>query len=294
MTKRTILITGSTDGIGKETALRLASLDHNIILHGKNEIKLKSTFNFIVSKTGNKNIDYIIADLSEINNINNIIPELKLIEKKFGKIDTLYNNAGVFMVNKKVNSKGIEFTFMINYLAVFYITYKLFPLLLGSAKERIKKKNQKFYKSRIINVASMAHADKLDFENLNAEKFYDPYTAYSYSKLEDIMFTYELNDKLVENSFNNLITVNCLHPGVISTKLLHSGWGFGGSSVSEGAKRLVYMLNKDLENISGKYFYDMKVSEPADFANKKNAREKLWLLSEKYLNIKFSFTKFNG
>lgn len=121
----------------------------------------------------------------------------------------------------------------------------------------------------------MAHSSTLDFENLNAEKFYDPYTAYGYSKLEDIMFTFELDERLKNKGLDKYFTVNTLHPGVISTKLLHAGWGFGGESTKNAARRLFYMLSDNLESVSGKYFHDMEIRKPASFEYKKNAREKL-------------------
>ncbi len=139
--------------------------------------------------------------------------------------------------------------------------------------------------ARIINVSSMAHASKMDFDNLIKPAKYDGHRAYSLSRLCSIYFTIELSEGL---KYKN-ITVNCLHPGVINTKLLRAGWGgiggFFGSGLSKGAKTSVYLaVSKEVESITGKYFSDSKIAKPRDIAYDKDARAKLWRLSEELIN----------
>ena len=129
----------------------------------------------------------------------------------------------------------------------------------------------------------MIHANNIDFENLNGEKYYSGESAYSLTKLCNILFTNELSLKLK----NHHITVNALHPGVINTKLLRAGWGKFGSSAAEGAKRILYLADSDeVKNITGKYFMNDKPVRSADITYDKNIRKKLWDISLKYLNIK--------
>ncbi len=269
ISEKTVLITGSTDGIGKQTAFEIAKKQAKIIIHGKNTGKLKNTVDEIMNKTGNKNIDYIKGDLSSLREIENMG---NLIKEKYDKIDVLINNAGIFSHKKIITEDGFELTFQVNYLSHFYLTYLLFDLL--------KKDNL----SRIINVSSMAHSSNLDFDNIQGELNYNGYTAYSYSKLLNILFTFELSDRIKDTA----ITVNCLHPGVINTKLLRDGWGFGGNSVKEGAKTSVYLASsEDVSDITGEYFVNKKIVRPASIALNKEIRKRIWKLSEKLLKIKF-------
>ena len=178
---KTILITGSTDGIGKQTAFELAEMGAAVIIHGKNSLRTKSVYEEIKQKTSNDSVDFFIADFSSLKKVKALS---QYIHWKYDKLDVLINNAGVFETERKLSVDGFEKTFAVNHLAHFLLTTLLMDL--------IKKSDY----SRIINVASMAHASELDFDNLNGEKFYDGSTAYSYSKLCNIMFTYYLTQKL--------------------------------------------------------------------------------------------------
>lgn len=268
MKDKTVLITGSTDGIGRQTAFELASRFSNIIIHGKDDKKIEKTVKFIKDNTRNENIDYVKADLSLLKDIKEMS---EILEKKYKKIDVLINNAGIFSHKRIITPDGFELTFMINYLSHFYLTYLLFPLLKNKG-------------TRIINVSSMAHSSDLDFDNLQGEKGYNGYTAYSYSKLMNILFTFELAERV--NKYN--ITSNCLHPGVINTKLLNEGWGMGGSSVEIGAQTSVFLAASDeVSEITGRYFVNKSVSNPAQISFDSNIRKRLWNLSEDLLSIKF-------
>ncbi len=202
----------------------------------------------------------------------------KEIEDRFADLKVLINNAGVFEQSKRLSKDGYEMTFAVNHLAHFALTLLVLPLL---------SKNQP---SRIISVSSMAHSYDIDFSNLQGEKGYSGYTAYSYSKLANILFTFELAERLKNLGLN--ITVNCLHPGVIGTKLLRKGWGIGGGSVEEGARMSVYLAESDdVSNITGEYFRDMRVSSPAEVAYDREVRKKLWEISEKLTSVKFDELK---
>ncbi|PLX04921.1 MAG: dehydrogenase [Marinilabiliales bacterium] len=259
---KTILITGSTDGIGKQTAYDLAKMGHEIIVHGKDETRGNKIVSEIISSTGNSKIYYLNADLSKFADIEALAENIKL---KFPQLDVLINNAGVFENQKVILENGFEKTFMINHLSVFVLTNLLMDVLKSKSN------------SRIINVSSMAQASSIDFKNMNAEKYYDSYNAYSVSKLANILFTYKLNSLLEGKN----PTVNCLHPGVIGTKLLQTGWGMGGGSLSQGAATSVYLANSDdLNNISGKYFVSLTERKSVAISYDKKVQNRLWEISE--------------
>ena len=160
---------------------------------------------------------------------------------------------------------GYEMTFAVNHLAVFALTLSLLDLLTRSAP------------SRIINVSSMVHSASLNFENLVKPRHFDGWEVYCQSKLCNILFTYELAEKLQ----NQGVTVNCLHPGVIDTKLLRVNFG-GGSPVTEGSRKLVYLATAaKLASVTGEYFYDNRQTRSAEITYDAETRKKLWNLSEK-------------
>jgi len=263
--RKTILITGSTDGIGKRTALELAKLGHEIIIHGKNKELGNSIKDEISNESLNSKIHYLNADFQNFNNIKSLSEE---ICTKFNKLDVLINNAGVFENQKIILDNGLEKTFMVNYMSAFYLTKLLFDLLKNTDE------------SRIVNVSSMAQAGTMDFDNLNGEKYFDPYNAYSLSKLENVLFTY----KLARTTTEKWPTVNCLHPGVISTKLLHAGWGIGGSSLDYGAQTSIYLaISPELKNIGSKYFINSQERKSSAISYDKKIQDRLWEISENIL-----------
>ncbi len=260
---KTILVTGSTDGIGKEIAFELASMGHHVIMHGKRESFGRQLAEEMKKITGNENIDYLNADLSDFKDIDNLVNTIK---NRYEKLDVLLNNAGVFMNEKIILPNSLEMTFMVNHMAVFCLTTGLLEL--------VKKSDQ----GRVIVTSSMAHASSIDFNNLNGEKYWDPYNAYAVSKLENILFTYKLHRNL--KAENSHVTANCLHPGVISTKLLHAGWGVGGGSLQQGAATSVYLATSpEVANVSGKYFVNKKPQKSAAFSYDHKAQDKLWQIS---------------
>jgi NAD(P)-dependent dehydrogenase (short-subunit alcohol dehydrogenase family) len=169
----------------------------------------------------------------------------------------------------EISEDGYEMTFAVNHLAVFAVTLLLLDLLTQSAP------------SRIINVSSMAHSSSLNFENLAEPGHFDGWEVYCQSKLCNILFTYELAEKLQ----NTGVTVNCLHPGVIDTKLLRVNFG-GGSPVTEGSRKLVYLATApELATVTGKYFKDNRQTRSAKITYDAETRKELWNLSEKLCRL---------
>ncbi len=262
---KTILITGSTDGIGRQTALELARKGHEIIVHGRNQSKGRKVAGDISRLSGNNNIHYLNADFSSFKDVTEMANAVK---RKFQNINVLINNAAVFENHKVILENGFEKTFMINHIAAFVLTLQLLDMLKETAA------------SRVVNLSSMAQATSIDFNNMNAEKYFDPYNAYAVSKLCNILFTYKLNNILGSGN----PTVNSLHPGVISTKLLHAGWGIGGAGLEKGASCSVYLaLSDEVENVSGKYFVDSCQKKSVAISYDPKVQDKLWEISEKIM-----------
>jgi len=266
---KTVLVTGSTDGIGKQTAIDLAELGAHVIVHGRNQDKASQTAKEVKQKTGRTDVEFVVGDLASIEQIRKMSED---IHQRFDKIDVLINNAGVYKTERELNEKGFELTFAINHLSHFLLTGLLLNL--------IKKSDY----ARIVNVASQAHGSDLDFDNLQGEQYFDGYDAYSRSKLCNIMFTYKLARKLSGTH----ITANVLHPGVIATKLLHVGFGSGGVQISQGSKTSVYLAaSEEVDNISGKYFSNNREVRSSGISYDISVQEKLWDLSEKFTKFKY-------
>lgn len=264
---KTALITGSTDGIGKQTAIMLAKKGFSVLIHGRSEEKCRQAAEEIYALTKNKNLDYFVCDLISLKEVSDFSAAVK---KKYGNIDVLINNAGIYLNNYILSPEGIEATFQINYLSMFFLTLNLLPIIKPAGAEA----------ARIINVSSMAHSSEMDFEILIKPAKYDGHRAYGLSKLCIIYFTFELSERLKGKN----ITVNCLHPGVINTKLLRAGWGYGrffSRDAASGAKTSVYLATAgDAQNPTGKYFSDSRPVKPHTAAYDINARNKLWQLSK--------------
>lgn len=264
---KTAVVTGGTDGIGLETALRLAENGYQVILTGRDSNKCEHASEKIKSQISGAKIWNLCADFTDRMQIENAAT---FLNNYIQKIDILVNNAGTFETNYSVVEGIYERTFFVNHLAPFYFTYLILNLLDCSTSPRI------------INVSSMAHASELPLTNINSESHFDSYKAYSWSKLANILFTFKLA-KLLEGKS---ITVNCLHPGVINTKLLKAGWGAGGDSVVSGAQTSLYLaMSEEVKNISGKYFDNKKVKNPAAIASDVKVQDALWEYSEKVFGI---------
>lgn len=265
-----ILVTGSTDGIGKQTALDLLGLGAHVIIHGRNPLRTNAVFEHMKNIAGPDNLSVVSGDLASFNEIRIMSEEL---HKRFDRIDVLVNNAGVYCNQRELSQDGLELTLAVNHLAGFYLTGLLLDLLKTAPG------------SRIINVASQAHASQLDFDNLQGEIFYDAYDAYSRSKLCNILFT----NRLAQLLSSSTITTNSLHPGVISTKLLHAGWGSGGSHLKEGSQTSVYLATSpDVEHVSGKYFSNRRIANPASISDELAIQKRLWEASEQMTGFRFT------
>jgi len=269
METKIILITGSTDGIGRQAALELAKTGVTVLVHGRSATRGKIVLEQIRRESRNDNLGLFIADFASLKQVRQMADE---IVQKHARLDVLVNNAGIYMKQRQLTEDGFETTFAVNHLAPFLLTNLLLNLLKQSAP------------SKIINVSSMAHqGSRLDFDNLQGEKHYAPYEAYSTSKLANLLFNYELARRLD----NTGVTVNALHPGVIATKMLKASFGsFGGSPVEEGATRIAYLIgNPATETVSGKYFLKDKEQTSSPLSRDKELQQRFWQFSERLVEL---------
>lgn len=267
MKEKIVLITGSTDGIGKETALELAAMGAEVVLHSRTVLRGKPVLEEFEKRFPGNEFGLVTGNLENLEEVKQMAFH---VVNNYEKIDVLINNAGIIANSRTLTPNGLERTFVVNYLSHFLLTNLLV--------EKLKQSEQ----GRIINVSSMVHhSAKFDFQNLQGEKFYNGYNSYACSKLENLLFTMALARKL--NGTN--VTVNALHPGVINTKLLHAFMGNGGgSSVKEGAQTSVYLASApELSDVTGGYFVNKTQTEPAAIVYDTEVQDKLWEMSEKLL-----------
>ncbi len=273
MKPKIILITGSSDGIGRQAALELAQMQMDVIVHGRNVKKAQAVAQDIKNQSGH-NVDFVAGDFSSLVEVRQMAAEL---HQKYTKFDVLLNNAGVWETERRLTQDGFEMTFQVNHLAPFLLTLSLLDLLKNAAP------------SRIVNVSSTAQANAIDFNNLQGEQSFNGYMQYAVSKLCTVLFTFELASR-----FNPAqVTSNCLHPGVIATKLLRQGFGHGmGDPVTAGTKNHVYLATSpDVEGVTGQFFVDKHPFRVGDVCNDPSIRKKLWQLSEDMVGMKFPATR---
>jgi len=253
------LVTGSTDGIGRATANELALHGFDVIIHGRSQQRIDDTVNQIKNSYPETTCTGIKADLSSLKEVRSMAEEI--IRKKLVP-DVLINNAGVDTKSFALTPDGYEMTFAVNHLSHFYLTL----LLTGHLPEN----------ARIINVSSRLHssASNINFNKIHSQSYYNSLDAYCISKLCNVLFTYKLH-RLLNGKRN--ITVNCLHPGVINTKMLIQGWGPIGALVEEGAKTPVYLAaSQDVKNISGAYFSDRKRQPSSALSHDLKLQDECW------------------
>jgi NAD(P)-dependent dehydrogenase (short-subunit alcohol dehydrogenase family) len=252
MTSPIVLLTGATDGIGKETALELARRGAKLLLTGRSRDKLARAAADVERAAPGAVVAEIVADLSSLDEVRRLAVEAERIAPA---IDVLLNNAGVFEQTRRESRDGFELTFAVNHLAPFVLTHALAgPLFAAPA-------------GRVVNVSSMAHArGRIAFDDLQLTQGYDGYRAYAQSKLANILFTVELARRFA--AMGGRVTANALHPGVVSTNLLRGGFGMDGpDSLAEGAATSVHLaLAPEVRDYTGGYFVRSRPSTPSPAA----------------------------
>lgn len=278
---KNILITGSSRGIGFYTALGLADKGAHVIIVSHDEERSKQAVDEINNKCKTGSACYYVADLSSQREVRELAEKVK---QDYDQLDVLINNVGGWFSQHHVSEDGIERTFALNHLSYFLLTGLLLDLL------------QKSTPARIINVSSDAHRaiDGIQFEDIGFQTGYRPFKTYAQSKLANIMFTYELSERLEGTN----ITVNALHPGAVASKLyrnfgilepLINLWiKMAGKTSEEGAETSIYLARSaEVSDVTGKYFADEKQKRSTEASYDKESWDRLWKLSEEMTGFEY-------
>ncbi len=269
MEGRVCIVTGPTSGIGKETARGLARMGATVILACRDVMKGQSTRQELVASTGDARFEILKVDLASLASIRTFAAEFRATHPR---LHVLINNAGIYAFRRRLTPDGFESQFAVNVLAPFLLTNLLLDPLKAGAP------------SRVINVGSRAHfGGHLDFDNLQGEREFRRFGAYSDSKLELLLLTYELAHRLEGTG----VSVNCLHPGVIRTHL--GGDDFPRAAAFfkvfmrgpvAGARPSIRLASApELEAVSGKYFDKLKEARSSPESYDSAAARKLWDVS---------------
>ena len=284
---RVALVTGSSSGIGFETARVLANKNAEVIMAVRDPEKGERAVNNIKAQYSSVNINLMMLDLASLDSIKNFAKDFK---KEYSQLDLLINNAGVMIPPYSKTKDGFELQFGTNHLGHFALTGLLIDLLKETPG------------SRIINVSSAAHRyGNLNFDDLNWEKSrYKSWRAYGDSKISNLYFTYELGNKIKNAGLN--IKITAAHPGWTATDLQRHNRlmaflnRFFAMKPEQGALPILRAtIDPDVKR--GDYFgpdgwqewkgYPVKV-ESSKRSHDKNTAEKLWKVSEQLTGIKYN------
>lgn len=273
MKGNTCVVTGANSGMGFVVARELARVGANVVLVCRSQNKGDLASSEIRRITGNESVELMIADLASLDSVKKFARDFK---QNHQKLHVLLNNAGLILGKRTLTPDGLEATFEVNYLSHFLLTHLLLDVLKASAP------------SRIVNISSDAHTSgHMNFEDLQFGRGYGGWKSYCQSKLAQILFTYELAERLEGTG----VTVNCLHPGAVRTN-----WGDEAGTLGigirlarpfmlspdKGAETALYVATSpDLDGVSGKYFAKKRETQSSKESNDEEERRKLWDISMK-------------
>jgi len=272
------LITGATSGIGAVTAEALARQGAKVVLVGRNPEKCARTKEQIQARTGNPDVETLVADLSSQQQVRQLAQDFLT---RHARLDVLVNNAGGLWTKRQETVDGVEMTFAVNHLAYFLLTNLLLDRLKASAP------------ARIVNVASAAHRrTELPFDDLMGQKSFSGWRAYKQSKLANLLFTYELARRLEGSG----VTANALHPGWVATGFATNNDWVGGFlqvaarlfalSSEEGARTIIYLASSpEVANVSGQYFVKCRPVVSSAASLDRSSAERLWGMSEQFTQL---------
>ncbi len=274
ITDKTVLITGANDGIGRATAQRLAEKGAHLVLACRDEAKAQRTAAELISLTGNERIDTLPLNLADLGSVRDAAAHFL---SEHPRLDVLINNAGLYTDRLELTKDGYEMQFGVNHLGHFLLTLSLLPAMQCCR-----------HCTRVINVSSAMHfKGTMGFDDLRGEmdgKCYNGSSAYARSKLANVLFTLELDRRYGEE-----MTTNCLHPGVVGTKLANKGskaitslvWSLYKPFARKphaGADTSVYLATSpEVREVSGRYFDQQQcLQKPSPIARNEELARRLW------------------
>jgi NAD(P)-dependent dehydrogenase (short-subunit alcohol dehydrogenase family) len=264
MTGKTVLITGSTDGVGRYVATKLAVGGAKVLIHGRDTARAKILSDEI-KRAGGLEPAFYQADLSSLAEARKLADAVLADHRR---LDVFVSNAGIGSQNegpaRQASRDGYELRFAVNYLAGFLLARRLLPLLKASAP------------SRIVNVASLGQ-HPIDFDDVMITKNYSGSRAYAQSKLSQIMFTIDLAEELKGSG----VTVNSLHPATyMNTTMVRAGGITPMSTVEQGGDAILHLVTgDDVASKSGLFFNGMNEMKANPQAYDAAARKRLQTLS---------------
>lgn len=270
--RRVVLVTGSTDGIGRATARALAAGGMKVIVHGRSKAKVDLTLAELSAALPGAELEGVAFDVGSLAAVRRGAEQ---ILTRIPELHVLVNNAGIFADERVVSEDGHELTFAVNYLGPFLLTELLAPRLEASATEA---------PSRVIDVASIAHTrGRIHLDDLALARGWTGYAAYAMSKLALVMHAITL----AERRDPKRLVAYSVHPGVVGTKLLRQGFGpVGGASTELGAKSIVRLAGEEeVTAASGSYFSEGTETPPSAAARDATMRRTLWETSQRLAKL---------
>ncbi len=264
MDGKAVLITGSTDGVGRYVAARLAAAGAKVLIHGRDQARAKTLADVIRSQ-GHAEPMFYQADLSSLAGARQLA---QAVLADHHRLDVFISNAGIgsrtLEAERRTSADGHELRFAVNYLSGFLLAYLLLPLLKASAP------------SRIVNVASLGQ-HPIDFDDVMITGNYSGSRAYAQSKLAQIMFTIDLAHELEGSG----VTVNALHPATyMNTTMVREGGITPISTVEQGGDAILHLAGgDDVAGKSGLFFNGMSQAQANPQAYDEAARKRLRTLS---------------
>jgi len=275
---KVVLITGGTSGIGRAAAAALAAMGAEVVVTGRDRERGEAAVEEIRRDSGNERVSLVLADLSVQAEVRGLAEEFR---ERHDRLDVLVNNAGLVQSRRVETPDGLELTLAVNHLAPFLLTDLLLDLLKKSAP------------SRVITVSSEARRGaSIDFDDLQSERRYRGFPVYGMTKMANILFTYELAERLEGTG----VVANCLHPGAVSTNFAQNNRGPIAllfrlfkpfmRSPEQGADTLVYLASSpEAGELNGKYLTDRKEVSPAE-PRDETSQKRLWEVSEELTYLK--------
>jgi retinol dehydrogenase 14 len=272
MAGKTVLVTGASGGIGRATALGLATMGAHLAITGRDRGRTEGAAREVRAAGGGQ-VEVFVGDLSSRSEVRRLADE---VLQSLPRLDVLVNNVGGYWDTRHVTADGLEHTFALNHLAPFLLT----NLLLDRLKQNAP--------ARVVTVSSNAHAlGEVDFDDLQGERSYSGARAYNQSKLANVLFTYELARRLQGTS----VTANALHPGVVSTsfgaedprriqRLLIPLLRPFMKSPAKGAATSIYLASApELEQVTGRFFANEKPKRSSERSYDEATAARLWKVS---------------
>jgi NAD(P)-dependent dehydrogenase (short-subunit alcohol dehydrogenase family) len=271
---KTALVTGSTDGVGREVALRLGGDGWRVVVHGRDRERGRAVVAAIEKSGGTA--EFIAADLSKLAEVRRLADA---VQKTTQRLDLLINNAGIGSGGpqgvREESADGYELRFAVNYLSGFLLAHLLLPLIANSAP------------ARIVNVSSLGQ-QAIDFDDVMLTHDYSGMRAYRQSKLAQILFTLDLAHDLGGAG----VTVNALHPATFMNTAMVRQFGTPMSTVEEGADAIMQLaVSGHLEGKTGLYFNGQREAKADAQTYDAAARQKLKALSLELADLKKASAK---